>query len=409
MYWKIGWKRMELHKKKRILITIDWFLPGYKAGGPIQSCANLITHLKDKYEFWVITRDTDYCSDVPYKGISSDTWTKLEDNVHVFYFSRKGLSPLRLFKLVKDTSADVLFINGIYSLYFSLLPLLFAKAINKSKIILSGRGMFAPGSINVKSGKKQAFFSIAKKLQLYKGVIFHATNLAEQKDIKAILGEKNAILIAPNLPKQVNDVKSTRRIKEPGKLKLVSVARISPEKNTLFALETLSKYRGEGEITFDIFGPVYNEQYWEKCKEIYKLMPRNVKVNYYGSLDNNMVAETLQNYHALFMPTKGENFGHIILESLTSGCPVLISDKTPWRGLKTAGVGYDLSLTEVGDFLEAIDDLVQLNAQHFNHMSVKAFEYAKKYINDPAAVEANYKLFTRDYLSTDSLLKSKYI
>ena len=33
--------------KKKILIFIDWYLPGYKAGGPVQSVANLVENLKD--------------------------------------------------------------------------------------------------------------------------------------------------------------------------------------------------------------------------------------------------------------------------------------------------------------------------------------------------------------------------
>ena len=36
-----------------------------------------------------------------------------------------------------------------------------------------------------------------------------------------------------------------------------------------------------------------------------------------------------QEYDLLFLPTKGENFGHVILESMSAGTPVLISDTTP--------------------------------------------------------------------------------
>ena len=52
--------------KKKILIFIDWYLPGYKAGGPIQSVANLVANLKEEFEFSIVTRDTDYCEKLPY-------------------------------------------------------------------------------------------------------------------------------------------------------------------------------------------------------------------------------------------------------------------------------------------------------------------------------------------------------
>ena len=46
-------------EKKKILIFIDWFLPGYKAGGPIQSVVNLINHLGHEYDFDVVTSNKD--------------------------------------------------------------------------------------------------------------------------------------------------------------------------------------------------------------------------------------------------------------------------------------------------------------------------------------------------------------
>ena len=77
--------------KKRILVFIDWFLPGYKGGGPIQSVANLIQHLKDDFDFSVITRDTDYCETTPYKEIKSNQWNVLPDDTRVYYFSEDQL------------------------------------------------------------------------------------------------------------------------------------------------------------------------------------------------------------------------------------------------------------------------------------------------------------------------------
>ena len=43
--------------KIKILLFIDWFLPGTKSGGPVRSYANLISHFKDDYDFYVITRN----------------------------------------------------------------------------------------------------------------------------------------------------------------------------------------------------------------------------------------------------------------------------------------------------------------------------------------------------------------
>ena len=45
--------------KPKVLIFIDWYKPGFKAGGPIQSVSNIVSQLGKDYEFYIITRDTD--------------------------------------------------------------------------------------------------------------------------------------------------------------------------------------------------------------------------------------------------------------------------------------------------------------------------------------------------------------
>lgn len=78
-------------EKLRILIFIDWFAPGFKAGGPTTSNVNIVEHLKDIFDFYVITTDTDYHENQSYQDIISDKWIKM-DGFFAYYFSRKELS-----------------------------------------------------------------------------------------------------------------------------------------------------------------------------------------------------------------------------------------------------------------------------------------------------------------------------
>ena len=48
-----------MHQKSKILVFVDFFLPGYKAGGPITTIENLTNALKDKFDFSIITRNYD--------------------------------------------------------------------------------------------------------------------------------------------------------------------------------------------------------------------------------------------------------------------------------------------------------------------------------------------------------------
>lgn len=42
---------------------------------------------------------------------------------------------------------------------------------------------------------------------------------------------------------------------------------------------------------------------------------------------------------AFLFPTLGENFGHVIAEALSVGCPVFVTANTPWTELIQRGAG----------------------------------------------------------------------
>ena len=242
--------------KKKILIFIDWFLPGYKAGGPIQSCANLIEHLKDYYDFSVVTRDTDYCETIPYKEIQSNRWNILEDGTRVYYFSKDKLNGKNIRKIIIKEQFYCIYLNGIYSQYFSLLPLFFLRRKKNVQIVIAARGMLAESAIAIKKTKKRLFLKLARLFGLFDNVLFHATSKSEYDSIKKQLGTAVKIKIDPNLPKKNFECKLFTRIKTEGIVKLVNIARISPEKNLKFALEILQTVKGD--VEYDIYGTIYN-------------------------------------------------------------------------------------------------------------------------------------------------------
>lgn len=332
-----------MQEKKKILIFIDWFLPGYKAGGPVRSMANMVEYLKDEYEFYIVTRNTDYTETTPYQGINPNVWTDFSEHVKVFYTTQEYQCLAAFKKILQADAFDVVYINGIYSWKFSIMPLIAVRRFTGPKIVAS-RGMLAQSAIDVKGAKKKLFLKLVKLLNLYKGVVFHVTNNKEKEDVIRVLGPDLKVQVADNLPqKQLPQEKNIAKVK--GELKLLSLARISPEKNTLFAIQQLVNLgQVQGEIVFDLYGQVYDTAYWEACRKVIKSLPENIKVSYKGLVAADRVGEMIQHYHALFLPSRGENFGHVILESLMSGRPVLISDQTPWRGLAKEQCGWDLAL-----------------------------------------------------------------
>ncbi|MBL7890330.1 MAG: glycosyltransferase family 4 protein [Bacteroidia bacterium] len=377
--------------KKKVLIFIDWYLPGYKAGGPIQSVANLVEHLKDEFDFSIITRDTDYCEVTPYPSVISNEWNKLPNGVNVYYISQNALTRSTIRNLIRKTHFDIVYLNGIYSLYFTLIPLLYLRKKHNVKVIVAARGMLAQSALNVKSAKKQFFLRAIKVLKLFDKVIFHATNDIEKKDIRNVLGDKFEIKTAANLPQKTILLKLPVREKVVGDLRMVNIARIAPEKNLLFALHVLK--RVVVNVQFDFYGPIYDQKYWEECQRVIAELPANVRATYKGSLSSDQVLSTLSSYHVMFMPTQGENFGHIILQSLMSGCPVIISDQTPWKGLVKKQIGWDFSLSDEHSFVDSINAINGFDQSNFNTLSNQAFQFSEKFINDPEILEQNRYLF----------------
>jgi glycosyltransferase involved in cell wall biosynthesis len=379
--------------KKKILIFIDWFTPGYKAGGPIRSVANIIEHFEDDMdlEFKIITSDTDYLETESYSEIESNKWLNYNDNTQIYYFSKDKLNYKNLKILVSQTDFDSAYTNGIYSYYFSILPVGFVKQKNKA-VIVAARGMISEHAFSSKNIKKKLFLTVLKLIGFYKNVHFQATDEKEETEIKKIFA-KNQISVIPNLPKKNNLLKCIGREKQKGNLNLISIARISIEKNTLFALQILANLNTIDKIVFDIYGSIYNEDYFKECKKNISRLPENIEVNYKGSIENEKVSETFSQYHFAFMPSKGENFGHSILESLSAGCPVLISDQTPWRNLEEKRIGWDIALSDVKKFVKVLENCAEMGQEEYNMLSDNAFEFAKKTTQNPENVELTKQLF----------------
>ena len=374
---------------KKILVFIDWYKPGYKAGGPIRSMVNMVDHLADKYEFYIITRNNDFLETEPYQGIEPNKWIKTSDNEHIYYFSKENLSFKNLKNLIHSTVFDIAYINGIYSKYFSVFPLLVFKTIKNSEYIVAPRGMLSKQSFEAKVIKKKAGVLLARLFKLYNRAIFHTTNLGEQVDIENLKIKPKKFYQITNFPPAINNSKIENIEKKKGELKLVCTARISNEKNTLFALQCLHNYTYNGNIVFDLYGSVYQQEYWQQCLEMIEKLPSNIKVNYLKDISNDMVFSTLQDHHFLFMPTLGENFGHSILESFICGRPVIISNRTPWKDLEAKGVGWNLDLSEPETFSKVIQKALDLDNNSYGILSENSRNFSYECV-DIKNIKAEY-------------------
>ncbi|MDR3717119.1 MAG: glycosyltransferase family 4 protein [Puia sp.] len=375
-------------EKKRILVLVDWFAPGYKAGGPIQSCVNFAFSLKSLFRILVLTTDTDHGEKEPYQGIVADQWThSMHPEVGVFYAKKSSMKLRQLKKVMLDSRADYVYLNHLFSPYFVLYPLWLAyTGALKSRIVLCPRGALYLSALSVKPYKKYPFIRLFRFLGIHKRITFHATNEREKEAILHYF-PGSRIVVADNLPKS-DQPGFASCFKEAGFLKCIFIARIVPIKNLLYLLETLSTVQARVELT--IIGPVEDETYWNACRNTIEGLPPNINVQYAGPKRNDELMPVLQQHHLFILPTTGENFGHSIFEALLAGRPVLISDQTPWLGLRDRKTGWDIPLAEPGSFAETIENMARWDQATFDEWARSAWQYARHFIENPE-LQSRYK------------------
>ncbi len=120
---------------------------------------------------------------------------------------------------------------------------------------------------------------------------------------------------------------------------------------------------------------------------------KNIEIKHFGPAESWQISKLMMEHHLLFLPTLGENFGHVIIEALTCGCPVLISDKTPWKNLEEKGIGWDIQLNDEEGFLKALQYCVDMDEKTHRLWSQKAYEFGYECGQSDEVLEANRKLF----------------
>src|SRR5689334_7911671 len=170
--------------RKKLLLMADWYSPGFKAGGPIRSCVNFAEHFKEDFEMYVLTSDRDLNDPFPYQDIVQNEWTERTRGIKVFYASPDRLSLKGIRKLVNEIQPQVVYLNSMFSKYFSLYPLLLKKIfLSETRFILAPRGMLKDSAIQFKSRKKKLFLNIFRWAGFHKSIDFHCTDNTELKDV----------------------------------------------------------------------------------------------------------------------------------------------------------------------------------------------------------------------------------
>ena len=364
----------------------DWFYPAYKAGGPITSLNNLVKNIGDKINVTVVTSAFDLGERKILDNITPDVWHK-QNGIRIKYFT----NPKDAADEIEKRDYDFIYLNSMFSPAFTIKPLLKAKKNNiLDKVILAPRGMLQAGALSQKWLKKKIFLMLLKLYGVTNKIHFHATDVLEKEDILKYFPKAKKITVSPNVVSKPVQVQ-IKKIKEKNNMHLIYLSVISSKKNLKYVIEIFRLL--DFEFVFDVYGSIKDKDYWVSFTEQIQKV-KNVKYAYKGDIPNHLVNETLKQYDFFILPTLGENFGHAIYEALSSGTPVIISDKTPWRDLEFKNAGWDISLADKEKFIEVLNKCYEMDNEEYKKWSNGAFNYAKKYYEENNVTEKYLEMFS---------------
>jgi glycosyltransferase involved in cell wall biosynthesis len=384
-----------MNPKTKILIAIDWYRPAHKAGGPITSIENLVNLLGDEenLEFYIVCGLFDYGAKEPLP-VEQETWVKV-GKAQVQYWHPKRLNLNTWKQLIQQLKPDVVHMQGLWSIKFSILPLMAAQSCREvshiDKIIVSPRGMLTPQALKQKQWLKAPVAWILKRLNAYKNVIFHSTNDQETKEIAIYLdgganwidnnpsstipqslgSAKNPIHQMPNVPRSLY-IENREYTKTTNHLNWVFVGRISPEKNPMLLLQALQML--DSPTTGYFIGGYQNEPYFTEFQNAISGLPAQHQVKYLGELGVDEIAEHLTQCDLLINASISENFGHAMAEALSAGVPILVGPNTPWQDLWEAKAGEVAEYSPQG-FAAAMDKFAIMDSATHSQFKMGAIQH----------------------------------
>lgn len=376
---------------------MDWYLPGYKAGGPVRTVANMVSQLAGELEFWIVTRDRDLGEARPYAGIRAGAWNEVA-GAHVRYLSPAEVGMGALVRLCRSTAHDAVYLNSFFSrLSIAYLLARWVGAVPGVPVVLAPRGEFAQAALAIRARRKRLYLRAASRLGLLRAVRWQASAEHERADVQAALRESGAfspstdVVVAPDLVGRPAAGEGVRPAKVPSRARFLFLSRVSPMKNLHTAIRLLNGLGGE--VSLEVHGPIGDPGYWSECEREGRRLPGNVTLRYHGPVSPEEVGTVMRRHDFLLLPTLGENFGHVIAEALVAGTPVVLSDRTSWGWIAERDAGWCIPLADEPRWRQVLQSCVDMEAEAHAAMCAAAAAVGGELATSSEALGMNRRLF----------------
>ncbi|CAM3403143.1 glycosyltransferase family 4 protein [Aquirufa ecclesiirivi] len=367
----------------KILIITPYFYPSNSGGGGQVSIENLAFSLVENHEVEVLCN----LYDVKLKKNISNVDFQIYKSLKIYYLNFSNF--FKIIKIIKEKRFDFIYFNS----FFSPICIFFQFFFFKSKVkILSPKGEFYEGALKSKSLKKRFFLIVFRRINFMQ--VFHATSTQEITTIAKLFPEAK-IKLARDIPSQVMSISDRLGSSTSDKcFKVIFCSSLVPKKNLEFVINLLSQTNLK--VDFDIWGQIVDKKYFEKIQNLLNTLPENINWEYKGELLFKESKFIFSNYDLFIFPTLGENYGHVIYESLACGCPILLSKgSTPWENLEENLLGYNLEILQPFKWLEKIEYFHGLNLDERKIRRNICIEYIRQNSDFEGIKIENQKLFIK--------------
>lgn len=355
----------------KILFPCELFYPA-KLGGPANTIYWLAKALqRNGMDVSVVTTDR-YIDDT---SVQTNCWTRI-DGIRVRYCHTIGKFSLKVvyYACSELNKSDVIIFSSIC--YLPNFPIFLKALLKRKKIIWSPRGELF-GSAVQGNRWKISYFQLLNFLSCGR-ILFHATSQDEKQSIQQIFGQTTKVVTIPNymeLPRRC------KRCEQKDKY-LLYVGRIAPIKaidNLIRALAVSSFWKDSG-YHLRLVGDVQDQfkDYYQKLLCLIEEYGLQNSVRFVGPLHGTEKYQSYANAQYLFLVSNSENFGNVVIESLSQGTPVVASKGTPWCKLEETGSGYWIENTP--DIIaKCIDEIIKMPSIEYECTRKRALEFSKSF------------------------------
>lgn len=353
----------------RIAVTTPYYVPAVRAGGPVPGIQGVVATLTD-HDVHIFTRDKDLGDALPFEPPYRGT-VSIEGS-RVTYLSTQILKNVGAWVRALRTlrSADVVYVNSLFSAPFTIMPVLVLWATRYSgTVVISPRGELATVALHQGKGfLKRIWLSLIRTLGMDRSigrrnnVVWLASAAPEAADFKRVFRLPWVAICPESLRPWPGP--AVRFSENPEKaFRVLSVGRITPIKGTIDLVRAAGHVRIPLRLT--LIGLAEDPAYVKAVRSAAAEVPKHVEVEIVGPRRPEQIRAAALESDLFALLTQGESFGHAIGEALQCGLPVLISDQTPWSFVATENAGIVIPAGKLSDAEYVAGKLDQLaNESH---------------------------------------------